>query len=128
MEAYHAGAIRTLLADLAESGVETPFGPIPAVVQLISDLRDSVDGPDDLDQGIMGMSGMYGDSGINIVPADDNGLVFSRSVAQVLAIVYLGGEGAGGFMPEGVTGFFGKVRASGPSGQASVPISFTIIS
>lgn len=41
------------------------------------------------------------------MPTDTSGLVFSRSVDQVLPIVYLGGESMGGFLPEGVTGFFG---------------------
>ena len=103
-EAYHAGAVRAIL--LAKSLTETtPYGPIDVVVRLISDLRDSVDGADDKDQGIVGPEGMA-----NIVPADDDALVYARDVASVLAIVYLGGEDMGGFFPEGVTGFYGPVR------------------
>ena len=118
VEAYHAGAVRTLLADLVAEGADTPFGPVEDVVQLISDLRDAVDGPEDLDQGI----GSYGD--VNIVPADADGLVFSRSVSQVLAIVYLGGDGAGGFFPKGVTGFFGpQVRVTPRPRGPAVPCS-----
>eukprot|EP00892_Ulva_mutabilis_P002612 jgi/Ulvmu1/12351/UM089_0035.1 len=117
VEAYHAGAIRTLLSDLAASGEETPFGPITGVVELISDLRDAVDGPDDLDQGIV--TGAYGTP--NIVPADSNGLVFARSVAQVLAIVYLGGDGAGGFFPDGVTGLFGAAVEGEVEAPAECP-------
>eukprot|EP00892_Ulva_mutabilis_P001992 jgi/Ulvmu1/11794/UM080_0005.1 len=98
VEAYHAGAIRALLLDLVNTATETPFGPVANVVELISDLRDSVDGPDDLDQGVI--DGTYGEA--NIVPTDASGLVYSRSVDQVLAIVYLGGESAGGFFPEGI--------------------------
>jgi hypothetical protein len=113
VEAYHAGAIRILLRELSlygtlpsgkygESGaMQTPYGPIEDVVQAISDLRDSVDGPDDLDQGIVDDAGRT-----NIVPTDENGLVFSRTVDQVLPIVYLGPK-PGGFLPEGVNGFFG---------------------
>jgi hypothetical protein len=116
VEAYHAGAIRTLLRELSlygylasegsygdkmGGGMQTPYGPIEDVVQLISDLRDSVDGPDDLDQGIVDSAG-----NTNIVPTDSNGLVYSRTVAQVLPIVYLG-PSPGGFLPEGVNGFFG---------------------
>lgn len=101
VEAYHAGAVRaTLLAISLEK--ETPFGPIPDVVAAISDLRDSVDGPDDLDQGILDTEGA-----INVVPTDENALVFSRDVSQTLAIVYLGGEDMGGFYPEGINGVFG---------------------
>lgn len=119
VEAYHAGAIRTLLRELSLAGedsytgaygdsvmsdvMQTPYGPIVDVVALISDLRDSVDGDDDLDQGIVDAEGRT-----NIVPTDDNGLVFSRTVDQVLPIVYLGAE-PGGFLPEGVNGFFGPM-------------------
>lgn len=113
VEAYHAGAIRTLLRELSlygtmpsgsygdASGGMTPYGPIEDVVAAISDLRDSVDGPDDLDQGIVDADGRT-----NIVPTDENGLVYSRTVDQVLPIVYLGPT-PGGFLPEGVNGFFG---------------------
>jgi hypothetical protein len=39
--------------------------------------------------------------------------VFSRTVDQVLAIVYLGSaDEPGGFFPKGVNGFFGPVRTS----------------
>lgn len=115
VEAYHAGAIRMLLRELSIDGVgtsdgsygekmygmQTPYGPIEDVVAAISDLRDSVDGEDDLDQGIVDENGRT-----NIVPTDENGLVFSRTVDQVLPIVYLGPK-PGGFLPEGVNGFFG---------------------
>lgn len=111
-EAYHAGAVRAIL--LAKSLTETtPYGPIDVVVRLISDLRDSVDGADDKDQGIVGPEGMA-----NIVPADDDALVYARDVASVLAIVYLGGEDMGGFFPEGVTGFYGPDGASMTMTQA----------
>jgi hypothetical protein len=99
VEAYHAGAVRTLLSGLEYLGQETPYGPISTVIQLISDLRDSADGPDDLDQGILE------DGKINIVPVDENSLVYARSIEQVLAIVYLGAaDTPGGFFPEGVNG------------------------
>ena len=131
VESYHAGAVRTLLRDLSLTGapqvqrgksgksgksgkrgmgVQTPLGTIEDVVAAISDLRDSVDGDDDLDQGIVDAAGRT-----NIVPTDENGLIFSRSVDQVLPIVYLGPE-PGGFLPEGVNGFFGPDSApSGPT-------------
>ena len=99
MEAYHAGVIRALLIDLVNAGTDTPFGPVSTVVELISDLRDSVDGPSDLDQGVV--TGTYGDEA-NYVPTDTSGLVFARTVDQILPIVYLGGETMGGFFPEGV--------------------------
>lgn len=91
VEAYHAGLIRTVL--LAK-GLEDPAGKI-------SDARDSLDGETDLDQGIVDSDG-----DANIVPADENGIAFSRSPGQVLNIVYLTPEEAtsGGFFPNGVNG------------------------
>lgn len=105
-EAYHAGAIRATLLNLATEGTESALGPIDDVVGLISDLRDSVDGDDDLDEGIVDADGAA-----NIVPTDENALVQQRTVAQALAIVYLGGERMGGFFPEGVNGFFGPEQS-----------------
>jgi hypothetical protein len=89
VEAYHAGEIRTLLAGMG----------LFKWVQAISDARDSLDGPEDKDQGI-------GDgSTANIVPTDANGLAFSRSPSEVLGIVYLGGEASGfGFFPNRLNG------------------------
>jgi len=91
VEAYHAGLIRTVL--LAK-GLADPAGAI-------SDARDSLDGPDDLDQGIVDEDGNS-----NIVPADENAVAFSRSAGQVLNIVYLNPESvtSGGFFPNGVNG------------------------
>lgn len=88
VEAYHAGTIRTVLYS---RGV---FGP----VKRLSELRDSVDGPLDRDQDI-GAS-----QHANITPTDRDGLAFSRTPAQVLSIVYLGGTDNGGFFPRGVNG------------------------
>lgn len=90
VEAYHAGEIRTLL--LARN-LSDPAGKI-------SDLRDAADGSMDLDQGIVDQSGEA-----NIVPADANGLAFSRNTNQVLSIVYLGGRsGKFGFFPKRLNG------------------------
>jgi hypothetical protein len=88
VEAYHAGTVRTVLFSRGA------FDP----TQKISDLRDTADGPGDLDQGLV-LNGTA-----NIVPTDGNGLAFSRSAAQVLQIVYLGGTMTGGFFPSGVNG------------------------
>lgn len=90
VEAYHAGEIRTLLLGLSLSD---PAGKI-------SNLRDSVDGSTDLDQGIVDANGEA-----NIVPTDANGIVFSRNTNQVLSIVYLGGRsGNFGFFPQRLNG------------------------
>ncbi len=97
VEAYHAANIRTVLLSL---GLDAPS-------IAISDARDSLDGPDDLDQGIIDIRGNS-----NIVPTDRNGLAFSRSAEQVLNIVYLTPAAAvrGGFFPQGVNG---PIRRSG---------------
>ena len=96
VEAYHAGILRTRLYD---RGLTAP-------VAKISDARDSLDGPSDVDQGI-GTPEMS-----NLVPADENALAFSRSAGQVLNVVYLTPESRvrGGFFPRGVNG---RIRRSG---------------
>ncbi|MBC7835415.1 MAG: ferritin-like domain-containing protein [Phycisphaerales bacterium] len=89
VEAYHAANIRTTL--LAKG--------LAAQANAISDARDSLDGPTDLDQGIT-MNGVA-----NIVPADANSIAFSRTPQQVLNIVYLNAAGdEGGFFPNGLNG------------------------
>lgn len=88
VEAYHAAIIRTTLF---ARGLSDP-------AQKISDLRDAADGPGDADQGIV-LNGKA-----NLVPTDANGLVFSRTTAQVLKIVYLGMTPVGGFFPDGLNG------------------------
>ncbi len=95
VEAYHAATIRSTLYAF---GQEVP--KIYTTADKISDARDSLDGPTDDDQGI-GNS-----STANIVPADKNGLAFSRSAGQVLNVVYLSPEmvRSGGFFPSGVNG------------------------
>jgi len=89
VEAYHAGEIRTTLHN---RGLWDPAGKI-------SDARDSLDGSDDLDQGIRM------DNDPNIVPTDENGIAFGRTPEQVLNIVYLGGDASNfGFFPNRVNG------------------------
>lgn len=91
VEAYHAGSIRTSLYAIGQQN--------PAVITLaqqISDLRDGADGAGDTDQGVTDANNQA-----NIVPADGNGLAYSRTFDQVLRIAYLGkAPGAGGgFFP-----------------------------
>ena len=86
VEAYHAATVRT---NLALRGLFTP-------ADKISDARDALDRDGDKDQGI------GTPNRINIVPADRNGIAFSRSAGQVLRIVYLGGGRSGGFFPNGI--------------------------
>ena len=95
VEAYHAGEIRALL--YAQKDVVTPYGvTVAQLIQKISDLRGAVGGGKD--------QGIVVDGKANIVPTDSNSIAFSRSTAEVLPIVYLGGVGKGGFFPNGLNG------------------------
>lgn len=92
VEAYHAGNLRTVLFD---RGLFDP-------VEKISDARDSLDGPEDLDKPLR-----FPDGKPVIAPTDENAIAFSRTPEQVLNIVYLGGEAADfGFFPNRVNGSF----------------------
>ena len=95
-EAYHAGLIRTVLYG---KGIQAPA--LIDATEAISNARDSLDGPKDLDQGVRGSNGAS-----NIVPTDSDGIAFSRSTGQVLDIVFLTNMAAakGGFFPNGVNG------------------------
>ena len=117
VEAYHAGLIRTFLytsdmrADFRYGGVD-----IWTIVRAISDARDSLDGSDDLDQGIVGNPDLdtvqatvhEGPNGLgaNITPTDGNAIVFSRTPLQVAKIVQLNPDAANldvSFFPEGLS-------------------------
>jgi hypothetical protein len=104
-EAYHAGLIRTVLFG---RGVQTPA--LRDSTEAISNARDSLDGPSDLDQGVR----QIGEAS-NIVPTDANGLAFSRTAGQVLNIAYLTRMAAqqGGFFPRGVNGTINSSAANG---------------
>lgn len=90
--AHHAGLIRTLL-------YARGFTAVPAQ---ISDWRDSMDGTQDLDQGIAGASAAIS----NIAPDDGNGIIYSRSTGQVLNVLYQNKAAvtSGGFFPAGLNG------------------------
>jgi hypothetical protein len=93
VEAYHMGMARSTLYRM---GAEAR-----RAANAISDARDRVDGPDDLDQGI------EVDGRANIVPSNADGQAFSRTPQQVLRIVYLtdrSGVSAGGMFPDGMNG------------------------
>jgi hypothetical protein len=99
-EAYHAAIIRTTLD---QKGIAAPS--LRTATESISTARDSLDGTSDLDQGIAQTTTPVGLTS-NIVPADNNGIAFSRTAAQVLNIVYLNKAAVtlGGFFPAGVNG------------------------
>ncbi len=95
VEAYHAGEIRTLLYQ--QKDTMTPYNvTVETIVQKISDLRGSVGGGKD--------QGLVVGGKANILPTDANSIAFSRSTAEVLKIVYLGGTTSGGFFPSGLNG------------------------
>lgn len=93
VEAYHMGMARSTLYRM---GTEAR-----RMANAISDARDSLDGPDDLDQGIE-VGGRA-----NIVPSNADGVAFSRTPQQVLRIVYgvdRAGVSGGGMFPNGMNG------------------------
>ena len=93
VEAYHAANVRTVLF---ERGLCYDTNKISAARNAL----DAKSGAGHRDQGTI----RHGKA--NIVPADSNGLAFSRTPGQVLNIVYLTPDVArrGGFFPAGVNG------------------------
>ncbi|MBV9009479.1 MAG: ferritin-like domain-containing protein [Verrucomicrobia bacterium] len=88
-EAYHAGIIREQLYSYHNKQID-------GIVQKISNARKMLSGAND-DQGIV-IDGMA-----NLVPTDNNGITFARSVRQVLNIVYFAQNATrGGFFPNGI--------------------------
>ena len=101
VEAYHSGAIRTLLLGLGAGDA----------ADKISDVRDSVDGATDLDQGPGIADPSFASAGntalvrstFNLVPTDINSIAFARTTQQVLNVVYASSTGTpGGFFPAGI--------------------------
>ncbi len=98
-EAYHAGLIRTVLIARGQTNAS-----LISIANQISGLRATADkaaGGTGNDQGITNTDGTA-----NIVPTDDNGLVFSRTFDEVLEIVYLANPAGtgGGFFPSRTNG------------------------
>jgi hypothetical protein len=93
VEAYHMGMARSTLYRMGTAARNA--------ANAISDARDRLDGPDDVDQGIV-MNGKA-----NFVPSDADAKAFSRTPQQVLRIVYLtdkAGVSGGGIFPDGMNG------------------------
>ncbi|CAN5900331.1 ferritin-like domain-containing protein [soil metagenome] len=108
VEAYHAAEARTLL--YSRLGTEIDKVPVQRLVQIVSNARDFLDGDGDMDQGIV-QDNPFGTMA-NIVPTNENGLVFARTPFQVLNIVYLDltrTATPGGFFPDGLNGDFSGV-------------------
>lgn len=93
VEAYHAGAVRTLLADLGAG----------AATNAISALRATLSGAQD-DVGTLLEAPGYTNA-YNFIATDLNGLVYTRTTTQVLNIVYGGGAASGNlFFPNKLNG------------------------
>ncbi len=106
VEAYHAGLIRTVLYGMDAAN---PSAGINAIASKITAARASLDGTGNDDVGLgtetvslNSSSSSY--TAATIVDADSNSLAFARTTTQVLAIVYAGGTGSGGFFPSGLNG------------------------
>jgi hypothetical protein len=93
VEAYHMGMARSQLYEMGEAAWNA--------ANAVSDARDKLDGPEDVDQGIR----VEGKA--NIVPSTPDAIAFTRTPQQVLRIVYLtdqDGVSEGGFYPNGMNG------------------------
>ena len=130
VEAYHAGLIRTVIYGLDQNATTLgAAGTATTIAAAISKLRATVDGSnsisatrkdgDDIGLGTQQVM-LNGTSNVTasaITNATTTGsinaagtgntagsMVFARTAAQVLAIVYAGGTGKGGFFPSGLNG------------------------
>jgi len=103
-KAHHAAFVRMTLL---QKGIANPA--LITAANAISDVRDSLDGSADLDQGIAPRGAVS-----NIAPADSNGVGLGRTPGQSMNIVYLqrASVSAGGFFPSGLNG---TVRTSAAS-------------
>ena len=86
-EAYHAGSLRTLLSAVGQQGV---FNAISAVRARLGNGKEA------------GLS--IPNFNYNIAPVDSDGLVYRRTAAEVLGIVYNGVPNGGGFFPDRANG------------------------
>lgn len=107
VEAYHAGAVRTLLYQERETtaipadagGMGNIELTVLTITSAISALRAALGGGKD--------QGLVTNGSANIVPADENAIAFSRTPREVLNIVYGAVDADSGlFFPNGVNGDF----------------------
>lgn len=130
VEAYHAGLVRTVIYGLDQAATTLgPAGMATTVAAAISKLRATVDGAnsitatrkdgDDVGLGtqqvtLNGSSNLTASTLVNATTTGSinsagssttaGSMTFARTAAQVLAIVYAGGSGKGGFFPAGLNG------------------------
>lgn len=88
------GAVRLALRN--KNGVPTGYAGtnVRQLIGLIAALRDAADGEPGMQDAPLG----------KLVPADANGIAYTRTISGVLRIVYLGGINRGGFFPRGLNG------------------------
>ena len=97
VEAYQAGAIRTLLFQMAQTNQQVA-NDTSAIAQTRSALANQGN-PNVDDVGIGSLASPH------LVTSDSNGIIFGRTPRQVLNIAYGAvGASAGGFFPNGVNG------------------------
>jgi hypothetical protein len=98
VEAYHAGALRAIIANIGGSTL--------ADANAIAAKRASLDGTGNDDTGITGSANTYGGTQYfaDVNPA--TAFTYARTTTQVLDIVYAGGPvgTGGGFFPNGLNG------------------------
>lgn len=113
VEAYHAGVVRNYLYQNANVTVEVYGVNVSTIVDNIAALRSSASGlPEDMPNDF----GVIVNGTSRLVPTDANGIVYSRTPAQVISIVTLGGaNGTGGFFPQGLNGNINATLAASDS-------------
>ncbi len=91
IEGFHGGLIRTVLGQVG--------GAVPFNTQAIANLRSTASKAV-TDVGVLDPATGF----IDIAPVDGNALAYRRTTAQVINIVTNGGQGKGGFLPNGFNG------------------------
>ena len=87
VEGYHAGAIRTLLSNIGAGQATDAISALRARLSGVADQGTSIPG-----------------QAYNFTNVDSNALVYRRTPAQALAILYDGVPTGGGFFPNGMNG------------------------
>ena len=87
VEGYHAGAIRTLLSNIGAGQATDAISALRAKLSGVADQGTSIPG-----------------QAYNFTNVDSNALVYRRTPAQALAILYDGVATGGGFFPNGMNG------------------------
>jgi hypothetical protein len=99
---------RFVLWTLRDSIVQPFNETVVQVFARISALRDELDGPALVDQGLVNADPRYiavPDGGNpNLIPTDIRGLTLNRTPQQVINIVTIGNGSVGGFFPNGLLG------------------------